>query len=513
MKMRPAVNLCVALIVFTSLAACKEAYLSERKTLEVAIQSGPITLDPRLATDAESEKICELLFDGLMGKNGQLNIVPNLAERYEQIDNITYRFFLRRGVLFHSGRPFNAKDVIYTYESIMKGELTSPFRESFSPIKAIVAEDDFTVRFELKEPYAPFLNLMTFGIVSQEDAKNLGDRFGREPLGTGPYRLVRFVPESVVELEANRGYFGQIPKISMLRLNVIKDDNIRILKLIKGDIDLVQNGIPPLLLPKVLETKGLKMRSDEGTVMTYLGMNLADKILKGAKVRQAIAYAVNRDEIIAHRFGGMATKADSILSPLNWAHPEGLRHYDYDPVKAGQLLDEAGYPVQAGGVPQLRFTLSHKTSTIKERIDIARMIAHQLKQVAVDVRVEPYEWGTFYRDVKSGNFQLYTLSWVGVTEPNVFFDVCHSSKFLPHGLNRGRYKNPRVDELVEQARVNMDQQARKTLYAEVQRILLEDLPFIPLWYEKNFVVYRKTLDGVSLRPDASYLTFVNVSKD
>ena len=494
-------------------SACKNAHLDEKKSLEVALSSGPMILDPRLATDAESDKICQLIFDGLMTKNESLEVVPSLAERYELVNPTSYRFFLRHNVVFHSGKPLTAKDVVYTYESILRGVVASPFREALSPIKKVVAEDDFAIRFDLEGPYAPFLSLLTLGIVSEEDVKKSGDRFGKQPVGTGPYRLARYQPELLIELEANDKYFGSVPRIAALHLHIIKDDNIRILKLMKGDVDLVQNGIPPLLLPTVLQTKGLKMRSDDGIVMTYLGLNLTDKILKNIKVRQAIAYSINRDEIIDHRFGGMATKADSILSPLNWAHPDDLYQYSYDPEKARGLLEEAGFPLLANQNPPRRFSLVHKTSTIKERIDIARMIAHQLRDVGINVRVQPYEWGTFYRDVKTGNFQLYTLSWVGITEPNIFFDVFHSSQFPPHGLNRARYKNPRVDELVEKARVTMDQKERKNLYAEVQKILTEELPIIPLWYEKNIVVYRNTLSDVSLRPDASYLTFVNITKE
>ena len=132
--------------------------------------------------------------------------------------------------------------------------------------------------------------------------------------------------------------------------------------------------------------------------------------------------------------------------------------------------------------------------------------------MGIGVRVEPYEWGTFFKDVRRGNFQAYTLSWVGVTDPDIFYDVCHSSQFPPHGLNRGRYRNSQVDRLVEEGRVTMDRNKRRVVYNKVQKILLEDLPYIPLWYEKNVVVYNKDLKGVSLWPNASYRTFVDIEK-
>jgi len=504
MKITSTVNLCLLALAITLVPACKRAHVAQNGVLNVAVQSSPATLDPRAATDAEGDKICQLIFDGLLARDDDMELAPGLAENYEQISDTSYRFFLRRGVVFHSGSPFTAKDVVYTYGSMVDGTVASPFKEPFSVIKEVVAEDDFTVRIDLKGPSASFLSMLTKGIVSSVDAKRLGSRFGRQPAGTGPYSLSKFEADKLLELKANGNYFGKIPKIETLRLYVVSDDNIRVLKLIKGDVDLVQNGIPALVLPKVLENKNLEMEEGDGIVVTYLGMNLTDKILKDKRVRQAIAYAIDRDEIISHRFGGQATKANSILSPMNWAYDGDLAQHEYDPERAKALLNEAGLK---------RVALSYKTSTIKERVDLARMIAHQLSKVGISVKVLPYEWGTFYRDVKTGNFQLYSLSWVGVTEPDIFFDICHSSRFPPNGLNRDRYKNEEVDKLVSRARVTMDKDARKDLYGAVQKILFDELPFIPLWYEKNVVVYRKSLDGVSVRPDASYLTFVDISKE
>lgn len=504
MKLRPCVNLALMLICLLPAGSCRRHEVPRAGVLNVAIQSSPATLDPRMATDAEGDKIGQLIFSGLLKKDDDLKLVPDLAESFERISDTSYRFFLRRGVVFHSGSPLTAEDVVYTYETIRDGTVASPFKEYYSHIKEIVAEDPFTVRMDLAEPYAPFLNLLTKGIVSKADAKRLGARYGREPVGTGPYRLVRFLPDRMVALEANERYFGDVPKMRTLVLQVVPDDNIRMLKLVKGDIDLVQNGIPALVLPKVMESKRLKMKDDDGTVVAYLGLNLTDRELKDKRVRQAIAYAIDRDEIISHRFGGLAKKANSILPPMNWAYDDDLPQYGYDPGKAAALLAEAGVK---------KLSLTYKTSTIKERVDLARMIAHQLGKAGITVRVLPYEWGTFYRDVRTGNFEMYSLSWVGINEPDILYDVCHSSRVPPHGMNRDRFENAEVDSLVEKGRATMDEGERKEIYKKVQRIVFDELPFIPLWYEKNVVVYDKALSGVRLRPDASYATFAGISRD
>lgn len=481
-------------------------------TLTVAVPQGPVALDPRLTADATGDKIAHLICDGLFRKNAELEMVPLLAERFEQLSETSYRFHLRPKVLFHDGTPLTAEDVAYTYRSIIDGSVPSPYRSSFDRIKKIVVEGPLTVRIDLVEPYAPFLVMLSRGIVPKQAAERMGGAFATHPIGTGPYRFVRFVTDSIVELEANERYFGAKPKTKRLQFQIIKDDNIRVLKLIKGDVDLVQNGVPPLLIDNIVEKPNLTKQEDTGIVVSYMGFNLADPILKKQRVRQALAYAIDRDEIISHRWQGLAVKANSILAPSNWAYDRSLGQYDYDPQKAMRLLDAAGYPDPDGAGPKPRLALTLKTSTNKERIDIARMIAHQLAKVGIALTVEPYEWGTFFRDVKTGNFQVYTLSWVGIIEPDIFYDVYDSKMVPPAGLNRGHYANPKIDALVRAGRRTMDRAKRKEIYKQVQRILFEELPSIPLWYEKNVVVYQKDLAGVSLRPDASYRVLVDVEK-
>ncbi|OQA60072.1 MAG: Oligopeptide-binding protein AppA precursor [bacterium ADurb.Bin270] len=481
-------------------------------TLRVGIPNGPVTLDTRLATDSYGIMISRLIGDGLFKLTPNFEVVPNLVESYEQPSETIYIFRIREGVKFHNGLPLTAEDVEYTYKSILGSELNSPFKGAFDRVKAMEVLSPTSIRIELKEPYAPFLTVLGIGIVPKKIASEMGEGFGTAPVGTGPYKLIRFVSDSIVELEANAEYYGEIPKTRKLTFDVIKDDNVRILKLMKGEIDLVQNGIPPMLIDKILEDPAIKMKSDTSVVVTYLGFNLSDPILKNGLVRGAIAHAIDRDAIIGHRFKGLAVKANSILAPENWAYNSELRGYDFDPSQAKRMLDEAGFPDPDGDGPGKRFVIVYKTSTVKERIDIAQMIAHQLGDVGIGVRVEPYEWGKFYGDIRKGNFQMYSLSWSLLTEPDMFYDICHTSQLAPKGVNRNRYSDPEVDDLVLLGRVTMDRARRKEIYARVQQILLQDLPYLPLWYEKNVVLYRDNLIGVTLRPDGDLHTLVGVEK-
>ena len=349
------------------------------------------------------------------------------------------------------------------------------------------------------------------GIVPQDVAQQKGESFGREPIGTGPYRFVRWMDDTVVELAAHEKFSGQKPLSQKLLFQIVKDDNVRVLKLLKGDLDIVLNGVPPLLLEKVKEDKKLVTRTETGLTMAYIGVNMTDNILKKKNVRKAIALGLNRDELIQHRRYGLAEKANSLLAPVNWAFDKRLSQIPYDPEQAKKLLNEAGYHDPDGDGPKMRFTLSFKTSTVKERVDTVRMIAHQLGKIGVGIKVESFEWATLFDDIKKGNFQLYSLTWVGIIDPDMYYSVFHSTQTPPEGANRGRYKNPALDPLLEAGRREINIEKRGEIYANVQEILLDDLPQIPLWHEDNILVYRKGLEHVALWPDASFQPLASIS--
>lgn len=505
----------VALLAAVSLTgvfhACSKSD-SKNDTVVVATLVSPITLDPRLAIDAESKKISELVCDGLLSTNEKQELVPNLAGSYEMPSDTVYLFHLREGVKFHDGTPLTADDVAYTFNSIIDGKIASALLSTYEKLKSVTAESQYTVRFELKEPYSPFLSSLFLGIVSKSAASAKDNSFGLVPICTGAYKVKRFLPDVAVELEENKDYYGKRPKTPNLKFLVVKDDNVRFLKLMRGDVDLVQNGISPILIDAILSRSGLKKVEGQGTVTTYIGFNLSDPALSKRPVRQAIAYAIDRDSIIEHKWRGLATKANSIIAPSNWAYDRGLMQYPYDPEMAMKLLDEAGLKDPDGNGPKKRFHIIYKTSTNRDRVDIARMIAHWLEKVGIGVTVEPYEWSTFFHDVRVGNFQMYALSWVGITDPNLFYEACHSSQFAPNGLNRVRYKNPEMDRLTDAARSVSDTDKRRALYSKAERILLEDLPYLPLWYEKNYTIYHDYLTGVTAWPDASYKPFIEIEK-
>ena len=239
------------------------------------------------------------------------------------------------------------------------------------------------------------------------------------------------------------------------------DATVRVLEFKKGTLQLLQNDIEPDTVSWLEKKTDAIIESHQGTTFQYVGINLTHPILKHQKVRQALAYAIDRDRIIRYLLKGQAMPANGLLSPLHWAYNETVPHWPYDPARAKQLLDEAGFTDPDGDGPKARFRLSFKSTNIDLRRRIAEAIKEQLREVGIDLEIRTYEWGTFYSDVKKGNFHLFSLAWVGILDPDIYYNIFHSTSVPPNGDNRGRYSNPVVDDLLEQGRRETDQRRRK----------------------------------------------------
>jgi len=230
-------------------------------------------------------------------------------------------------------------------------------------------------------------------------------------------------------------------------------------------------------------------------------------------VRQAIAHAIDRQAIIDSSLEGLARPAGGLLAPGNWAYEGQVAQYPYDPQRAAALLDQAGLIDPDGDGPAPRFRLSYKTSTDRLRTEIATIIVHQLAAVGIEVELRSFEWGTFFADIKSGNFQLYSLIWVGIVDPDIYHYVFHSSSLPPAGANRGRYSNPALDKLIEASRTEMDQGKRREMYSQVQKRPAEDCAYVSLWYGDNVVVHKRGLRGFVIYPGGEYTSLAAATQE
>jgi peptide/nickel transport system substrate-binding protein len=246
-------------------------------------------------------------------------------------------------------------------------------------------------------------------------------------------------------------------------------------------------------------------------------MHNEDPLLSDRRVREAIAFAIDRPRIVDAKFGGRAVLATGLLPPFHWAYSGDVERHDYDPVRAMALLDEAGYPDPDGPGGEPRMRLSYKTSASQFRLAIARVIASQLEEVGIAVDVQSFEFGTFFADVKAGNFQLASMQTSAISEPDFYYTYVHSERIpteeSPHMHNRWRYRNDRIDALTVLGRETMARDARVDIYREVQQILAHDLPIIPLWHEDNIAVMNKSVRGYGVFPNARLADFARLHKE
>ncbi|MBI4455927.1 MAG: ABC transporter substrate-binding protein [Acidobacteria bacterium] len=469
----------------------------------MALETGPTTLDPRIGTSEVTTHLYELMFNSLIRRDENFQFAPDLAISWENPDPLTYVFHLRHGVLFHNGKEVTSEDVKFTLDSL--AELATPKKGSFSKLKQVTTPDRYTAIFHLSEPYLEFLTNLVRPAIGIVPAGSSAD-FSHHPVGTGPYRFVDFQPDRMVRLAAFDDYFEDPPTVRQLYFRIIPDDTTRALELERGSVDLALNSVPGDMLLRLKQQPHLSVESAPGVRYQYLAFNLKHPILANVKVRQAIAYAIDRDSIIRYLYRGFARKASSILPPFHWAYEPNTRHYDYDPARARKLLDEAGYPNIGGHHAQVRFSLDYKSSPAAEFVNQAEIIQHNLKRVGINLTIHTFELATVLSDIRRGNFQLYSLRWVGA---NLFTDifnfVFHSRNIPPTGANRGNYHNPVVDALLDEANETYDPTRRKQIFSQAQKIVAEDLPYVSLWYPDNVVVYNRRLDKVHIIPSGDYL--------
>jgi peptide/nickel transport system substrate-binding protein len=504
-------RLCIALLMATllSAAACVQTPVRDPGVIVVGVVSGPNNLDPRVGTDAVSQNAHQLIFSGLMRVDEHLKIVPDVAERLDNPEPTVYVATLRKGVRFHDGHELTAADVVYTFRSIFDPTFATPYRGALRMLKSVDARDRYTVVFTLTQPFGSFPVNLVFPMIVPDGA---GHSFNTHPVGTGPYKLVRNVTDERVELAAFDEYFGGPPKNRGVVLKVIPDNIMEGLELRKGVTDVAINDLPPDIVYQLERDPNLRVERSPGTDYQYIGFNMRDPVLKDVRVRRALSYAIDRRAIIDYMRRGLAVPAVGMLPPMSWAFNPDVPVFDYDPDKARALLDEAGYPDPGG--PAARMHLTLKTSTGEFFRLQATVIQQQLAAVGVDVDVRTYEFTTLYADVLAGNFQMYSLQWVGgaMADPDILRRVFHSNQIPPAGFNRGHFSDPGVDRALDEAARSTDDGERRRLFGEAQRLIAEQVPYISLWCKTNAVVAQRDLSNFHVTPTVDFIFLKDVER-
>ena len=475
-------RLIALLLSLLMLASCASAH---DDSIRFGLSRFPVTLDPRQATDAASSRINRLLYQRLVDFDDQYRPVPSLAT-WQELSPIHYRFTLgRKGREFSNG---TSADVKATYDYILDPANASPHRVSLNHIRSIRTPDKDHVDFYLSRADALFPGRLVIGIVPAQ--VDTGKPLNRFPVGSGTFDLHSWT-ESVLQLVRRRD--GQV-----VEFVEVPDPTVRVLRLLKGEVDIIQNDLPPEMISYLSTRHSVTVLRGPGTNYAYLGFNMQDPSVGQLRVRQAIASAIDRQAIIKYVLNGAARPASAILTPDHWAGDPFLERIPYDPDRARKIMHDLGYSKQQP------LHLVYKTSTDPFRLRLATIIQQQLADVGIDVELRSYDWGTFYSDIKNGRFQMYSLMWVGVKLPDIFRYVYYSGAVPPAGANRGRFVDHEVDRLIDEADALPTMSAQAAVYRRIQGLVHRQLPYVPLWYEDHVAVMRNDIKGYVLAKDGNY---------
>lgn len=471
---------CLALAALTLLAAC--ALPAERADIRFAIAQAPLTLDPRYASDAASERVNRLLYRPLVTFDAHSRPIPALAG-WQQLSPRHYRFTLGQdGRRFHDGSILDADDVAATYRSLLALP-HSPKAAEFANIAEIRVLDRDRIDFSLHEPDAGFPARLIIGILPARLIDH-GHDFSRRPLGSGPLRLAAWGRTLTLQRVSD----GQ-----RIVLEEVRDPTVRVLKLLRGEADLLQGDLPPELVAYLQRQPEVRVLAIPGSNYSYLGFNLQDPWLKDVRVRRAVAMSIDRAAIMDHALPAGSRPAAAILPPEHWAGNPGLPHHPYDPRQARALLREAGAP--------LPLRLVYKTSTDAQRIRLATIMQAQMRAAGIALEIRSLDWGTFFDDVRNGKFQLYGLTWVGIKTPEIYRLAFHSQSVPPAGANRGRLQDTELDRL-------LDAQDWQAASARIHSLL----PYVPLWHEGQFAALRRGVSGYRPAADGNWDGLATVTR-
>jgi len=467
----------------------------QSKTLVIAVMSSPTNLDSRVGADNVSSRMFDLVYSGLIKVTPNFDYAPDLATKWETPDDRTIVFHLNPNAKFHNGQPVRASDVKWTYESLMNPAFVTSKRSGYATVDHIETPDQQTVIFKLKEANAGIFDNLTVGILPTGADTNV---YKTNPIGCGPYKLVEHRPDERLEFEAFDQWHGGAPKIKHITVRIIPDATTRVLEMRRGTVNFEVNQIPFENVAEFEKNPDFSVVKSSGSVYQYLAFNMRDPALAKPLVRQAIAYAIDRDRIIRDIQRGYAQPTETMLAEGHWARASNLPTHPYDPVKAKQLLAQAGYP---NGL-----SLVFKTSTDAEANSRAQVMQAMMKQAGFNVSIQSNEMSTFFADIGKGNFQMYSLSRNGISDPDFYYVIFYSQNIPPNGQNRGYYANPHLDQLLIDGHSTFDRAKRKPIYEEVQKIVATDLPYLSIYMQSNVAVMRKGIEGYVQYPAGFYLS-------
>jgi peptide/nickel transport system substrate-binding protein len=507
---------CCMLALVSTASSCRR----QSDFFVIALSDNVKTIDPigSPSVDAASERVRSLMFNSLVKKDEKFDYVPELASKIDRSeDGLTFTFTLRDGVTFHDGRPFTSADAKYTLDTVLASTFAkaASFFEGVGAsrkgyVKSVEATDAHTLVIRLNSPWTGLLaNLVAIAMIPKDSYESQKTH----PLGTGPFKFKSYdQSQQVVDMEANPTYWDGPPQIPALRARVISDSNALQAELQSGRVDIapLPTSLSPDAIKGLSSNPSLNVHQFNGSNLNLLTFNTTEPPLDNVKVRQAIAYAINRESMIRDLVLGQGKIAHSILPEESWAYTPG-QTYHYDPAMAKKLLDEAGFPDPDGDGPQMRFSkpiVFRVSGSSNSARQYSGVIYNYLREVGIPVQIETSELNTLFEFLRRGQFQMTYGQWVGGNQDPIFYRDLFATSEIPSetrpARNRSRYSNPELDKILEEATNTFDHAKAAPLYARAQEIVSRDVVVLPLWYQANMVIAKKTVGNIHVNASGDW---------
>ncbi len=500
--------------------------ISTGGTLIFGRGSDSIGLDPGHLIEGESIKVCDNIYDTLVQYSaGTTELEPALAESWENsADGLTWTFHLRRGVTFHDGTPFNAEAVLFSFNR--QHEPTHPYHNvggiyyqwestGLSDIvDRITAPDEFTVEFRLHRLHAPFIYDIAstpFSIVSPTAAQKWGEAFSQNPIGTGPFKFVRWDRKDKIVIEANDNYWNGRPVLDRVIFRSIPDNSVRFMELQNGNLHVMEFPNPDDL-PQIQNNARLELVMQSGLNVGYLGLNMDKPPFDNLKVRQAVNHAINKAAIVAQLYQGTAIPAKVPIPPALWSYDDTIEDYAYNPELAKQLLAEAGYP---DGFETTLWALPVPRPYIPDGRMLAVALQSDLRNVGIEAEIVTFDWATYLDKTQNGEHDMALLGWIADTgDPDTFFFPLLSKTAADKpAWNISFYRSDEMQEVLEQARTSTIQAERIALYQQAQAIFHQDAPWVPIAHAQRLLVINRSVKNLLLPPlQWKYLRPVSITE-
>ncbi len=468
-------------------------------------------LNPILATDSASGDINGYVYNGLVKYDKDIVLVGDLAQSWEVSDDgLELRFHLRKNVKWHDGVPFTARDVKFTYEKLIDPEVITPYASKYLLVKKFEILDDYTIKITYSKPFSPAVESWGMGIIPKHIFEKGGFNkhpANRNPTGTGPYRFIEWKTDDKIILEANPDYFEGRPRIDRIIYRIVPDQAVQFMELRKGSIDSM--GLTPDQYTKETGDSGFTKAYNKfrypGFGFTYLGYNLNFHLFKEKKVRQALTYAINKQEIIDGILLGLGSICTGPFPKQSWAYNPNVRRYEYNPNKAKKLLEECGWKdTDADGLldrdgNNFEFTLMTNQGNKKRELS-ATMIQSNLKKIGIKVNIRIIEWSAFINEyIHNKRFEALIIGWSLSRDPDCY-SIWHSSQIDKGQYNFVSYSNPEVDRLIIKGRETFAKEKRKKIYQKIHELIAEDQPYTFLYVDDALPVVSSRIHGIAVAP-------------